>query len=179
MTSKAKIPPAIWLAFIVVDLAIAGAVAIALFWVAPVPTAFGMSRAALAEASAPAASGQRAGVIVAVVTADSCFACQMYKRGALADARFASWVGAHAGAVHLRWGVDDEQIAGLGVERYPATVVLARGEVLATHYGAMSTDELIGFLDQAAAGASEGESTAEPEPAASPGGEPVAPAEPE
>lgn len=146
MAGKFKIPLALWIAFIVVDLAIVGAVLAAVYWVAPVPTAFS-GNLTLAQARAAKPSG----LTVAVVTADYCLACQIYKRGALSDPRVAAWVSDNAGAAYLKWGADESEIESISVARYPATVVLAGQAVLATHYGAMSADDLLTFLQTSVA----------------------------
>lgn len=146
MAGKARIPPVLWVVFAVVDLAIVAAVLGAVFWVAPTPPAFGA-----AQTLVQARQAKPSGLVVAVVTADWCLSCQMYKRNALADQRFTDWVSANAGATALVWGRDDADIASLQVDRYPATVVLANDSILATHYGAMSIDDLLAMLDRAAA----------------------------
>lgn len=158
MAAKAKIPPALWIMFIVVDVCIVGAVLIALFWVAPVPTAFAGSQT-LAQAS----SAKPGGLSVVIVTADYCYLCQMYKRGALADARVEQWIEQHAGAVALKWGRDTEAIESIPVEGFPATVVMTGSHVLATHIGVMDTDELLEFLETARKRVETGEEQALPE----------------
>lgn len=169
--TKRRIPPVFWVLFGLVDLVIVAVVLVALFWVAPVPSAFAGSRS-LEQARAV----QPTGLAVAVVTADYCLACQMYKRGALSDPRLAEWMDANAGAAYLKWGADDEQIESIGVDQFPATVVVAGERVVATHYGAMGIDELIAFLDAARAEAGRGEA-APADPDADPPSDP--PADPE
>ncbi|MCA9287295.1 MAG: hypothetical protein KDA05_01845 [Phycisphaerales bacterium] len=173
--AKRRIPPVFWVLFGLVDLVIVAVVLVALFWVAPVPPAFAGTRT-LEQAR----QVQPTGLAVAVVTSDACLACQMYKRGALTDQRFTDWVRANAGAAYLKWGADTEQIESLGVDRFPATVVVTGDEVLATHYGPMNTDELLAFLDAAraelgGAGAAPGTGDPDPDPA-QPAGAPQPPA---
>lgn len=159
-----RIPPLLWVVFILVDIAIVGAILAAVFWVAPTPPALGQSTT-LAEARAASPGG----LVVAVATSDSCLSCQMYKRGALRDERIASWISENAGAVLLVRGTHDADIAAAGVERIPATVVLSGERVVAVHYGAMSAADLLAFLERAAA----------PEASGSPAGSPVAQPDPE
>jgi hypothetical protein len=146
MPARPRIPPALWAAFIAIDLAIIGAVLAAIFWVAPVPAALARS-GTLAQARAAHPSG----LTVAVVTADWCLACQMYKRGALGDERVAQWLAENAGSVLLVHGQDDADIAALGVSGVPATVVTLGDATMAAHIGLMSADELLEFLKTQAA----------------------------
>lgn len=157
MSTKAKVPAALWVTFVLFDVCVVAAVLIAFFWVAPLPAAFaGGQTVAQARAAKPS------GLWVVVVTADHCLSCQMYKRGGLADPRVTAWIEEHAGAAALKWGVDDEEIKEIGVTSYPATVVLAGANVVATNVGAMRAEELLEFLERARnaaaeAGAQEGE----------------------
>ncbi len=165
MPPKAKVPAALWIAFALVDLVIVAAVLVAFFWVAPVPGAFG-DNTTLASARAD----QPGRPVVAVVTADSCLSCQMYKRGALTDARFAAWIEQHASGAYLKWGTSDTDIASIGVTRYPATVLVAGDAILATHYGSMRIEELLAFLGEGLATAPQAEEAGPQAPGPDAGG---------
>ena len=98
------------------------------------------------------------------MTADFCPVCQAYKRGALADEQVAHWAGANAETVYLEWERDADAIEALGVEKWPATLVLdASGTVLATDYGKMEPVELIGFANAALPGEIDGADASPPE----------------
>lgn len=142
MPANVRIRPAVLAAFIALDLVIVGVVLIALFWVAPAPPAF-----AQGQTLAQAQRAKPTGLSVAVITADWCFACQMYKRGPLADARVTSWLEEHAGTTLLVHGEHDADIEAVGVEGLPATVIMTGSSVLAAHIGLMSAEELLEFLE--------------------------------
>ncbi len=132
---------------IVLSLAVVAALAVGgLMWVfrlAPTPPIFDENVTLVQARQQAAADGD---VVLAVVTADFCPICQSYKRGALADEQVAQWAADHAQTVYLEWERDAATIAELGVEKWPATLVLdSDGQVLAMEYGKMSADELIAF----------------------------------
>ena len=164
MGCSIRIRPAVLAAFIALDLVIVGVVLIALFWVAPAPPAF-----AQGQTLAQAQRAKPDGLSVAVITADWCFACQMYKRGPLADARVTSWLEEHAGTTLLVHGKNDADIEAVGVEGLPATVIMTGSSVLAVHTGLMSADELLEFLESNRARALEAAAPATPD--AEPSGE--------
>ena len=137
------------LAFVVV-LAAAG-VLISLFWVAPTPAIFDRE-VTLEQAMTAAAADDR--VVLAVVTADYCIQCQMYKRGALADQRVADWVSDNAQTVYVKWG--EPGASQVGAESFPATALLKDGDVIAVHHGVMSAEQLLEFLRGNASGAGAG-----------------------
>lgn len=139
--AKARLSPALWGVFILIDAVIVLGVLAAIFWVAPTPPAF-----ATGQTMAQAQAANPSGLSVVLVTADHCLACQMYKRGALADARVNQWITENAGAVSLKWGKDQEQIDALHITSYPATVLLINGQTLASQTGGMSADDLLQFL---------------------------------
>lgn len=158
MHTKPRIPPALWAVFGIIDLAIIGAVLAAVFWVAPLPPAFEAGHT-LEQARA----AHPRGLTVAVITADPCLACQMYKRGALRDERFTQWAADNAGVVHLKRGRDDAAIASLNVTGSPATVVMLGHQTMAAHVGLMSGDELMEFLREQEARIPEFQGAAEPD----------------
>lgn len=117
------------------------------FRLAPMPPIFDES-VTLTQASDRAGAEQH--VVLAVVTADFCPVCQAYKRGALSDPQVAEWARANAETVYLEWERDAATIESLGIEKWPATLVLdAEGNVLAQRYGRMDAIELISFANSA------------------------------
>ncbi len=126
-------------------LAVAGGAYLWISRLAPTPAVFDES-VTIQQASQRAA--ETGHVVVAVVTADFCSTCQAYKRGALNDERFAQWVQGHAEPVYLEWDRDPEIIKEIGVDRWPATVVMdSTNHVLGKRYGAMGVAELLAFVD--------------------------------
>lgn len=122
------------------------AVAVAMWWVAPAPQIFD-TEVTLEQAMSAAAEQDR--VVMAVVTADYCLQCQVYKRNALSDPGVAEWVNANAETVYVKWGEPGAE--RVGAQSFPATAILRRGDVVAVHHGVMSADELLDFLRTGAA----------------------------
>jgi len=114
---------------------------------APTPPIFDES-VTIEQASAAAGPDE---VVLAVVTADFCPTCQIYKRNALSSEALVDWVRGRAETVYLEWERDADTIEALGVEKWPATLVLSpAGQVIAREYGMMSEDGLMAFLNDAA-----------------------------
>lgn len=135
---------------LVVFLALLGVAAI--FWVAPTPSMFDPG-VTLQQASAKALTESKP--VLAVVTADYCLQCQVYKRSALADPRVTEWVKANAETAYVKWGTQEQDLERLGVTGFPATVLIPASGEPRVHIGLMSADELLEFLKT-------------PEPAAAP-----------
>ncbi len=115
--------------------------------VAPTPEALVGSASDLQAAVAQAQNEGK--VVVAIATADWCPPCQVYKRGALADAGVAEWLNEHA--VSLVIDVTDRttrhpDAEQLGVSGIPATFVIRDGEIVAEASGAMRAGELLEML---------------------------------
>ncbi|MCB9838452.1 MAG: thioredoxin family protein [Phycisphaeraceae bacterium] len=111
-------------------------------------------------------SAEKDGVVLAVVTADWCGACQRYKHNGLSDERVAQWISVHGEPVYLNADKDKETAAELGAQSVPTTVFIHDGKPLGAIAGAMSGDILLTFLER---GLAEAESIdtapAEPDPA--------------
>lgn len=128
-------------------LAIGGGAYLWISRVAPTPAVFD-ENVTLQQASQRAE--ETGHVVLAVVTADFCPTCQAYKRGALNDERFAQWVTENAEPVYLEWDRDPDMIKKIGVDRWPATVVMdSANHVLGMRYGALSSADLLAFVQLA------------------------------
>jgi thiol:disulfide interchange protein len=121
---------------------------------APTPAAFTGDAATMSLGEARERAGEQGRVVFAVATADWCGPCQTYKKGALADTRVEAWLNERA--VPLILDVTDgmpPDAESLGVQTIPASFVIAPdGRVLASQAGAMSADQLLPWLEQAAGG---------------------------
>lgn len=85
-----------------------------------------------------------------VVTASWCVPCQQYKRGALRDARVQAWTRAHAIPVML--DLDrDAAAATLNADAVPLTILEHGGVEIRRRAGALPADELLAWLEAAAA----------------------------
>lgn len=127
---------------VVVVLVLVGLAAV--FWVAPTPPMFDPG-VTFQQASAKAT--QEGKPVFAVVTADYCLQCQIYKRGALRDQRIVQWATENSEPVMIKWGSDPAAIEALGVTSFPATVLMAPGEKPRVLTGAPSAEELLEFLN--------------------------------
>jgi len=128
-------------------IALAGGAYLWIKRVAPTPAVFDKS-VTIQQASRRAE--ETGHVVLAVVTADFCPTCQAYKRGALNDQRFAQWVADNAEPVYLEWDRDPGIIKAIGVDRWPATVVMdSANHVLGKRYGALSSADLLAFVQLA------------------------------
>lgn len=139
---RGKRRPLVALAIITIGLLVSAAV----FWVAPNPPMFDPG-VTFQQASAKAVAEGKP--VLAVVTADYCLQCQMYKRGALLDERVAQWAKEHAEPVMIKWGSDPAAMEALGVTSFPATVLLTPGAAPKILTGAPSAEELLEFLNGA------------------------------
>ncbi len=122
--------------------AVIGAV-IALNWVAPVPQIFDPG-VTFKQATARAVAEQKP--LVAVITADFCMQCQIYKRGALADSRVEAWIGEHAQTAYVKWGTQADELERFNVSGFPVTILVPTVGEPKVRSGLMSADELLDFL---------------------------------
>lgn len=144
MTKKSKFPR-ILLAVFLIGAAVGGYLWI--YRVAPTPPIFDESVTLSQASDRAAAEGE---IVLAVVTADFCPTCQAYKREALSDDRVAQWAATNAQTVYLEWERDAATIEELGIEKWPATLVLdSSGDVIAMRYGKLNADDLIAFANDA------------------------------
>ncbi len=116
-------------------------------WVAPVPAQFD-PQVTFQQASAKAIAEGKP--VLAVVTADYCLQCQIYKRTALVDPRVTEWIKDNAETAYVKWGTQEQDMERLGVTGFPATVYIPAVGEPRVHIGTMSADELLEFLKSAA-----------------------------
>lgn len=118
----------------------------ALYWVAPTPPMFDPA-VTFQQASAKAAAEGKP--VLAIVTADFCLQCQIYKRSALVDPRVTEWIKENAETAYVKWGTQEQDLERLGVTGFPATVYIPAVGEPRVHIGTMSADELLEFLKSA------------------------------
>lgn len=94
-------------------------------------------------------------LVFAVATADWCAPCQRYKRGALSDPQVQEWVSENTQPVYINVDKHSEEAQRLGVRGIPATFLLRDGEVVSRITGARSADDLLRWLKEQNASASE------------------------
>ncbi len=127
------------------------AFAVAPFWIADTPEIFDESRSLHEALGAADADGK---FVVAVVTADFCLRCQLYKRGALADPRVKEWIDAYAETAYVKWPFESDAMKQLQTRSFPMTVVMRNDEVISKKHGGMSAEELLYFLHESTASGS-------------------------
>ncbi len=128
-------------------LAVAGAYGYWYFWVVTDTPKMFNEKVTLEQALERAAESDR--LVLVVVTADFCPTCQAYKRGGLADKQVHAWAREHAETVYLEWERHPEVIASLGVQAFPATLVLrGDGSIIDSYYGPKSGAGLLAFLNR-------------------------------
>ncbi len=112
---------------------------------APVPAMFS---AKLDLERAVEVAEQQDKYVFAVASANWCGACQVYKRGALADERVSQWMSEHAIPVFI--DVDQSQDAArvLRVGPIPSTYVLKGKTIVGQVDGAVGADALLDWLDR-------------------------------
>jgi len=115
--------------------------------VAPTPAGFseagpGEGAASLFEAAA--ASGRP---VMAVVTADWCGPCQVYKRDTLSDERVAARLDGAVERVMVDSDASPELAAELGTRAIPRTVLLRDGEIVDALVGVADADGLLAWLE--------------------------------
>lgn len=117
-------------------------------WLAPTPDVFGAGPKRLADAIALGRAEHKP--VLAVATSDFCLACQLYKRGALADERVQAWIRAHAvpSFTRIEWEDADARRLERANGPVPATALLVDGVVVARFDGSRSADELLAWLEQ-------------------------------
>lgn len=98
--------------------------------------------------SAADVSRQTGRPVLVLATADWCGPCQALKRGALSDPGVAAYLSEHTVPVYLEDGVNPREIAALGVEVYPTTVILQNGEVLGVIRGGASAEDYLRTVRQ-------------------------------
>ncbi|MBK7404728.1 MAG: thioredoxin family protein [Phycisphaerales bacterium] len=120
--------------------------------VAPTPQAF----AAHTNLDEAMAQSQRTGrPVLAFATADWCGPCQAFKRGALSDPRVTAWIDANTITAFADLTSDSDPEAQrvgrmLQAQSIPLLVFFANGEEVARLEGAVSTTELLDWLDRSA-----------------------------
>lgn len=113
--------------------------------VAPMPSVFDPS-VTLASATA-AAKGSDKPVLV-FATADWCGPCQVFKRGALADERVATWIREHTWPVYLDIDKSKNDAAALGVRAIPCLILLKGESIVDMIDGAHEADVVLEWLKQ-------------------------------
>ncbi|MBX3357502.1 MAG: thioredoxin family protein [Phycisphaeraceae bacterium] len=117
---------------------------------AETPPAFRVTTT-LAEAASHATESNRPVLVFA--TASWCGPCQVFKRGALADAGINKWITDHTEPVYLDVDKHPQDAAELGIRSIPALVVLRGDSIVASHSGVMGAPALRSWLEESAAAA--------------------------
>ena len=105
-------------------------------------------------------SAEKDGVVLAVVTADWCGPCQLYKKNGLTDERVAQWIREHGEPVYINYDQNKELAAELDVGSFPTTLFIYQGQTLGAISGVMSGDNLLTFLNRGLAEATSTQTTA-------------------
>ncbi len=92
----------------------------------------------------------RGGPVLAFATADWCGPCQVFKRGALADAEFAHWVEANnVTTAYLDLTGDNPEGQQLGIASIPTLLYFKDNVEVSRSSGVLSSTELIDWLNSA------------------------------
>mgnify|MGYP006272364937 FL=1 len=115
--------------------------------VAPTPAGFSEAGPEETAASLLAVAAESGRPVMAVVTADWCGPCQLYKRETLSDERVIARLDGAVERVMVDSDASPGLAAELGARSIPRTVLLRDGEIVDALVGAADADRLLGWLE--------------------------------